>query len=398
MPVHNEGRWIHQLLERVVAQPDVGQLIIVDDASTDDSLAVVKRFAATVQRPIEVTVIPLTPNQGKGAAVNRGFATVTRPYVIIQDADLEYDPADYRVLLAPLRSGEARVVFGSRFLGASSHVTLHDAGNRFLSWFTSWLFGVQLTDMNTCYKCFDSRFIVRLNCTERRFAWDPQLTAQLIRQGQQIVERPISYQPRTVAEGKKIRWQDGFAQLRILSLEWLRYPRAWFRLLIALAASGALIVGLFANQLATLQRVHNHPLTFFDQTHLERSIAIDQAPRCHTGTGFVVAGPYVTLPPGRYRYTATLTGPGAIRAQVDASSGPLGRTFAQVGVTGVGVTTATIDVELPVWAYEAEFRVNNTQDSQLCVTAQTLTRTDLRPGAALVGILNPIHSHLLPLP
>ncbi len=400
VPVHNEARSISQLLKRVLAQPDVGQLIVVDDASKDDSLAIVRTAVRAAPRGVDVTVIPLTPNQGKGAAVTRGFTLVSQPFVIIQDADLEYDPADYHQLLEPLVAGQTRVVFGSRFLTRDrGAVTLHDAGNRFLSWFTSWLFGVRLTDMNTCYKCFDSTLIANLHCTERRFAWDPQLTAQLIRLGQGIVERPIRYQPRTIEEGKQLRWQDGFAQLRVLTREWLRaWPAAQWRLLVSLAASATLLAGLAANQFATIERIEGKPFAITESLRLGRSIALDRTPHCQTGVGFVIAGPYVTLPPGRYRYRAMASAAGPIRSYADVSSGPLHRTFTQVDVNGEDRVPILFDVTLDRWASKTEFRVVNSQPTALCVSDQSLERTDLDPFTTLIDTLTPVRNSQLSLP
>ena len=402
VPLHNEAATIASLLKRVVAQPDVGQLIVVDDASTDSSLTAVRQFAKSVPNTIKVDVIALKPNQGKGAAVNRGFTEVTQPYVIIQDADLEYDPADYHKLLAPLRAGETSVVFGSRFMRSatdtSNHVTLHDAGNKFLSGITSYLFDVQLTDMNTCYKCFDSRLIAKLNCTERRFAWDPQLTAQLISLGENIIEIPIWYQPRTIAEGKKIRWQDGFSQVRVLATERLKHWPVYRNLIVTLVAGALICGGLALQKITTIERIENQPMSFASSVRWQSNTQISTGTSCHTGSGFVIAGPYITLLPGSYQYRATAQGDGSIDGFVDTYSGPLNTIFATQPISGTNKIDITFNLSLPSWSYFTEFRVFNNQETSLCISNQSLTRTSLNPWATLITGASPLHSSKLNLP
>ena len=395
IPLHNEAATIVQLLKRVVAQPQVGQLIIVDDCSADNSLQQVRAFVKTISRSIDTHVIHLERNNGKGAAVTRGFALVNQPYVVIQDADLEYDPADYAGLLKPLIAGQARVVFGSRFLRPpvkkDGRIPLHDAGNRFLSWYISWLFHIKLTDLNTCYKCFDSRLLQKINCTEKRFSWDPQLTAQLITLGETIVEVPIWYNARTVAEGKKIRWQDGFSQLWVLFKERLKHPAVYGQLMLTIIASALLVAGLLLQKTATIQRMNSQPITFLKTLKSGPVIELPANSICQTGPGLLVSGPYIILPPGRYRYQAKLSSPGEISAIFDAISGQLDRTYERIGVGGSQSATIDHEIRLRSWAFATEFRIANGSSNELCVQDQQLIRLSLDVPRLIISALTPVH-------
>ncbi len=207
MPCFNEAPTLALAIERVLASPYVREVIVVDDGSTDDSLAIARRI--TDQR---VAVHAQGHNQGKGAALRRGFAECTAPFVVVQDADLEYDPADYGALLEPLLDGKADVVFGSRFHNARPHRVLyfwHSIGNRVLTTASNMVTNINLTDMETCYKAFRLEVLQGIVIEEDRFGFEPEITAKVARAGWRIFEVGISYDGRTYAEGKKVGWRDG---------------------------------------------------------------------------------------------------------------------------------------------------------------------------------------------
>jgi glycosyltransferase involved in cell wall biosynthesis len=207
VPCFNEEPTIAITLKRVLDSPFTGEVVVVDDGSTDGSSSVVESLGDPRVRLLRQPV-----NQGKGAALRRGFAEATLPYVIVQDADLEYDPSDYGSLLAPLLAGEADVVFGSRFMGASAHRVLyfwHSVGNRLLTLLSNACTNLNLTDMETGYKVFRREVIQSFDLVEERFGIEPELTAKAAAGGWRIYEVGISYRGRTYAEGKKIGWRDG---------------------------------------------------------------------------------------------------------------------------------------------------------------------------------------------
>ncbi len=207
VPVYNEEKRVKAALERVLPLPFVMEIIVVDDGSTDDSLAVLAEFSDPRLRVLESPV-----NRGKGAALRRGFAEATAPYVAVHDADLEYDPAEIARLLVPLRDGRADVVFGSRFIGSDEHRVLyywHSVGNRLLTTMSNMVTNLNLTDMETCTKVFRREVIQAIEITEDRFGFEPEITAKVARRGDRIYEVGISYSGRTYAEGKKISWRDG---------------------------------------------------------------------------------------------------------------------------------------------------------------------------------------------
>jgi glycosyltransferase involved in cell wall biosynthesis len=214
IPCFNEEDTILSLLERVLAQEEVNELIIVNDASTDDSLSIISQV-----QDHRILVISNLINQGKGASVRIGFSKVTSPYVLIQDADLEYSPEEYRKLLKPLDEGYADAVFGSRFLPSEARRALyfwHSMGNRLLTLMSNIFTNLYLTDMETCYKVMRIEYAKKLNIQERRFGMEPEITAKLAHLGARIYEVPISYHGRTYEEGKKITWKDGLSALRCI--------------------------------------------------------------------------------------------------------------------------------------------------------------------------------------
>ncbi|MEK7215383.1 MAG: glycosyltransferase family 2 protein [Chloroflexota bacterium] len=213
MPVYNERNHIQEILERVRAVPVEMEIICVDDCSADGTWDILQQEA----QDHGVRVFRHEVNQGKGAAVRTGLAQVRGQVVIIQDADLEYDPGDYLNLLQPIKDGKSKVVYGSRFLGSRQSMSAANAlGNRALTIVANFLFGVRLTDLETCYKVFPGEVAHRLDLISPRWGFDPEITAKILRFGFSIHEVPISYRGRTFAEGKNIRWQDGFTVLLTL--------------------------------------------------------------------------------------------------------------------------------------------------------------------------------------
>ncbi len=209
VPVFNERATLKAILDRVRAAPVAPlelEIVVVDDCSTDGSREILKEEA----RAGDLVVILHGENQGKGAAVRSGLAAVTGDVVLIQDADLEYDPADYPLLLKPILAGKAQVVYGSRFLGEHKAMYFwHSVGNRFVTLVTNALFDTTLTDMETCYKLFTAEVARSIELRSPRWGFDPEITARVLRQGYRIYEVPISYAGREYQEGKKITWKDG---------------------------------------------------------------------------------------------------------------------------------------------------------------------------------------------
>jgi glycosyltransferase involved in cell wall biosynthesis len=213
MPVFNEAATVADVIKTVLAQRPVQQLVIVDDASTDGTWEQLQPLAQNEPR---VKLVRHETNQGKGAALRTGISFAASPVVIIQDADLEYDPAEYHRLLAPILSGKADVVFGSRFTGSDAHRVLyywHSVGNKMLTTFSNMASGLNLTDMETCYKTFRREIIQKIKIEENRFGFEPEITAKVARLKVRIYEVAISYYGRTYTEGKKIGWRDGFHAL-----------------------------------------------------------------------------------------------------------------------------------------------------------------------------------------
>jgi glycosyltransferase involved in cell wall biosynthesis len=207
MPAYNEEDTIEAIVKLVLASPFTAELLIIDDASTDATVKLVEALSDPRIRLLRQEV-----NQGKGAALRRGFAAATQPFVIVQDADLEYDPADYAQIMAPLLDGKADVVFGSRFLTTQAHRVLyywHSVGNRFLTTLSNMFTNLNVSDMETCYKAFRREVLQSFELQEDRFGIEPEMTAKIARGQWRVYEVGISYSARTYAEGKKIGWRDG---------------------------------------------------------------------------------------------------------------------------------------------------------------------------------------------
>jgi glycosyltransferase involved in cell wall biosynthesis len=224
IPVFNEEQYIEQIVMRVL-EADIFQLereiIVVDDCSTDNSFTIVNKLA---KKHPEIQVIQQPKNKGKGAALRSGFAQAGGDIILIQDADLEYDPADYKSLLQPIIDGRADVIYGSRFLGGPHRVLYfwHFMANKTLTLLSNMTTNLNLSDMETCYKVFKAEIIKQLALKSNRFGFEPEVTAKVARTGCRIYETPISYSGRTYEEGKKIKWKDGFQALYCI----FRY--AWF--------------------------------------------------------------------------------------------------------------------------------------------------------------------------
>jgi glycosyltransferase involved in cell wall biosynthesis len=207
MPAYNEEDTIAEIVGLVLQSPYTAELLIIDDCSSDRTVEIVEGLDDSRIRLIRQPV-----NQGKGAALRRGFAEATQPFVIVQDADLEYDPNDYSQIMGPLLDGRADVVFGSRFLTTRAHRVLyywHSVGNRFLTTLSNMFTNLNISDMETCYKAFRREVLQSFELEEDRFGIEPEMTAKVAKGQWRIYEVGISYSARTYAEGKKIGWRDG---------------------------------------------------------------------------------------------------------------------------------------------------------------------------------------------
>jgi glycosyltransferase involved in cell wall biosynthesis len=225
MPVYNERATLQAVIERVLEVRIEIELLCVDDGSNDGSVEILRELEGKYP---QLRVFLQPHNMGKGAALRRGISAATGDFVVIQDADLEYDPADYRQLLEPLRECRADVVYGSRFLGSGPHRVLyfwHSVGNRLLTLVSNCLTNINLTDMETCYKAFRREVIQSIPIKEDRFGFEPEITVKVARRKLRIYEVGISYWGRTYEEGKKIGWRDGFRALYCLFKYSLKEPK-----------------------------------------------------------------------------------------------------------------------------------------------------------------------------
>ena len=215
-PVYNEEGTVGHVLRRVLAQRPVQEVIVVDDCSHDNTWNALQELGQTNPR---LRVLRHEKNLGKGAALRTGFKHATSPFVIIQDADLEYDPAEYFLVLNPILTGKADVVFGTRFGGSTAHRVLyywHSVGNKLLTTLSNMATNLNLSDMETCYKTFRREVLQRITIEEDRFGFEPEITAKVSKLKVRVYEVAISYYGRTYDEGKKINWKDGLSALRCI--------------------------------------------------------------------------------------------------------------------------------------------------------------------------------------
>jgi|ERR1051326_4338950 glycosyltransferase involved in cell wall biosynthesis len=214
IPVYNEQATVVQIARSVLEQRPVQELIIVDDCSTDQTRNALAALADT-----RIKLLFHEQNRGKGAALRTGFQHANAPIVIVQDADFEYNPTEYYLVLNPILTGKADVVFGSRFVGAGAHRVLyywHSVGNRLLTTLSNMATNLNLTDMETCYKAFRRDVLQRITIEENRFGFEPEITAKISKLKVRVFEVAISYYGRTYEEGKKANWRDGFSALRAI--------------------------------------------------------------------------------------------------------------------------------------------------------------------------------------
>lgn len=216
VPAYNEEATIELILNKIMDVELIGgiqkELLVIDDCSSDNTLGILKQFEES-HPELNMTSLSLDKNSGKGAAIHRGIKEASGDYIIVQDADLEYNPHEFNDLLQPIEDGFADVVYGSRFMGNNPHRILffwHSIGNQFLTFISNMFSNLNLTDMETCYKLFKADALKSLNLKENRFGFEPEVTAKISRiPGIRIYEVGISYYGRTYEEGKKINWQDG---------------------------------------------------------------------------------------------------------------------------------------------------------------------------------------------
>lgn len=213
MPLYNEEKTVAIVLEKLLKQKEVKEIIVVDDGSTDDSAKIVKKFV----KKNKIIKFFQKANGGKGSAIRLALQKASGDYVLIQDADLEYDPEEIPLLLEPVLKGRSTVVYGSRFLGAHSNLLFwHRLGNNFLNFLVNLLFNSTLSDMETCYKLLPRELMQSLDLKANKFDLEPEITCKILKKGVRIYEVPINYVGRDFSEGKKITWRDGFGALRMI--------------------------------------------------------------------------------------------------------------------------------------------------------------------------------------
>ncbi|NOY74784.1 MAG: glycosyltransferase family 2 protein [Kiritimatiellaeota bacterium] len=214
IPVYNEEKTVESVLDKVSSRPETAEVIIVDDASKDSSRELISKYMES-HKDKKITLLTQERNLGKGAAIRRGFAAATAPIVIVQDADWEYSPDDYPLVLEPIVSGKADVVYGSRFQGGGGRVLLfrHMMGNKLITFVCNFMTNLALTDVESCYKVFKREVIQNINLETCRFGIEVEMTAKIAKSREElrIFEVPISYNNRSYEEGKKITWKDGVA-------------------------------------------------------------------------------------------------------------------------------------------------------------------------------------------
>ncbi len=227
MPVYNEDRTVADVILKILRQPQVAELVVVDDGSTDGTWKILQELAAAGPQPPgsrgpvqpSLRIFRHEVNRGKGAAVRTGFAAADAAVIIVQDADLEYDPAEYGTLLEPIMKGQADVVFGSRFIGSQAHRVLyfwHSVANKCLTLLSNVFTNLNLTDMECGYKAFRREIIQSLELKEDRFGFEPEVVAKVARRQVRVFEVSVSYSGRTYSEGKKIGWKDGLSAVRCI--------------------------------------------------------------------------------------------------------------------------------------------------------------------------------------
>ena len=210
VPMYNEEGTLAEVLGKILVQKMVGEVVLVDDGSSDRTAQIARQWENDDER---VRFIQHHVNQGKGAALRTGFLQAKMPYVIVQDADLEYNPEEFYKVVSPLADGRADVVYGSRYLKKDTRVVLrfwHTMGNRFLTLLSNMMSDLHVTDMETCYKCFRREVIQAIPIEENRFGFEPEVTAKLAKMQLKVMETSVSYYPRSYQEGKKIGVRDGF--------------------------------------------------------------------------------------------------------------------------------------------------------------------------------------------